>query len=119
MPIRRQAALTFLYVEEDRRRHDDYHSNYRLVRGGRVGSSRSTLAPLRGSALDYVEKQRYRRGGSRYVSDLGHSGCLPGRWRAAAGFVSALMSRQRVIAMLGVLRAFVSDFFAWALLMFG
>jgi hypothetical protein len=53
------SGAIILDVEEDRHRHDDHHSNYRLVRGGRVGSSRSTLAPLRGSALDYVEKQRY------------------------------------------------------------
>ena len=101
MPVRRRAALTFSHVEEDRQRHDGYHGNYRLVRGGRVGSGRSTLAPPGGSALDHVEKQRYRRGGGRYVCDLGHSGCLPCRRRAAAGFVSALTSRQRVIATLG------------------
>ena len=101
MPVRRQAALTFSHVEEDRQRNDGYHGNYRLVRGGRVGSRRSALAPPGGSTLDHVEKQRYRRGGGRYVCDLGHSGCLPCRRRAAAGFVSALTSRQRVIATLG------------------
>ena len=101
MPVRHRAALTFVHVEEDRQRHDGHHGNYRMVCGGRVGSRRSTLAPPGGSALGHVEKQRYRRGGSRYVCDLGHSGCLPCRRRAAAGFVSALTSRQRVIATLG------------------